>query len=124
LRDCLNEKRTFFGQEAIKIVTNFFKDEAYANKPKVIAKYALWATRGNGPALFSKLTPLGYITVKGSNGYIVGFWHFHKSICQPLISFCRRRMAFSSQSSSFNSLANISNGVGGHAMTMADLLVL
>jgi len=72
--DRLNEKHTFFGQQGIKIVANFFKDDAsYVNKPKAIAKYALWATRGNGPVIFSKPTPQSCTVAKGSNGYIVSF---------------------------------------------------
>ncbi|KAI0245201.1 hypothetical protein BJV78DRAFT_1140472, partial [Lactifluus subvellereus] len=67
----INMRRTFFGREGIKIVADFFtKDEAYANKPKAIAKYAQWAVRGNGPALFSKPMPMGCVIDKGADGYI------------------------------------------------------
>jgi hypothetical protein len=52
-------------------VTDFFDDDSYANKPKAIAKYAKWAIRGNGPALFSKPTPIGCKESKGAKGYIV-----------------------------------------------------
>ncbi|KAF8496231.1 hypothetical protein F5888DRAFT_1615004, partial [Russula emetica] len=65
----LHEKRAFFGREAIKIVSDFFKDDAYANKPKATAKYAKWAIRGNGPALFGKPTPVECMIPKGTNGY-------------------------------------------------------
>jgi hypothetical protein len=50
----------------------------YANKPKAIANYALWATRGDGPALFSEPTPIR--CVKGFDGYIVGFLYFGESL--------------------------------------------
>jgi hypothetical protein len=71
----LNEKRAFFGREAIKIVTDFFNGNNYANKPNAIAKFAKWAIRGNGPALFGKPTPIGCVRLKGSDGYIVRFLH-------------------------------------------------
>ncbi|KAF8486342.1 hypothetical protein DFH94DRAFT_614452, partial [Russula ochroleuca] len=44
----LHEKRAFFSQEAIKIVLEFFNNNAYANNPKAIADYAQWAVRVNG----------------------------------------------------------------------------
>ncbi|KAH9952830.1 hypothetical protein BJV74DRAFT_715230, partial [Russula compacta] len=49
----------------------FFKREEYHKKPKAISKYALWATRGNGPAIFGKPTPITCTVKKGANGYIV-----------------------------------------------------
>lgn len=67
----LTEKRAFFGREAIVLVAGFFADGAYANKPKVIAKYAQWAVRGNGPALFGKPTPITCVVGKGAAGYMV-----------------------------------------------------
>ncbi|KAI0244949.1 hypothetical protein BJV78DRAFT_1092706, partial [Lactifluus subvellereus] len=63
-------KRSFFGRQGIKIVAEFFKDEAYANKPKAIAKYTLWATRGDGPALFGIPTPINCNLNKGDDRYI------------------------------------------------------
>jgi hypothetical protein len=71
----LNEKRAFFGREGIKIVTDFFKGDSYTNNPKAIAKYAKWAVRGNGPALFSGPTPVECIVSQGTQGYIVRFLH-------------------------------------------------
>ena len=52
-------------------MTDFFKEDSYLNKPKAIARYAIWAIRGNGPALFSKPTPVGCKEKKGDKGYIV-----------------------------------------------------
>jgi hypothetical protein len=69
----LNEKRSFFGREAVKIITEFFNGAGYANKPKAIAKYARWAVRGDGPGLFSEPTPIECVVPKGTNGYIVCF---------------------------------------------------
>ncbi|KAH9956764.1 hypothetical protein BC827DRAFT_1270683 [Russula dissimulans] len=51
-------KRSFFGLKAIKIVAEFFRDKAYANRPNEIAKYALWAMRGDGPAIYGILAPI------------------------------------------------------------------
>ena len=70
-KDRLNKKRTYFGRQGLKIVTEFFQGEAYANKPTEIAKYAKWAVRGNGPALFGKPTPINCTLKKGEDGYIV-----------------------------------------------------
>jgi hypothetical protein len=57
-------------------VSDFFKDDAYANKPKATAKYAKWAIRGNGPALFGKPTPVECMIPKGTNGYVVRFLYY------------------------------------------------
>jgi hypothetical protein len=84
-RDRLNEKRTFFGHKAIKLVSDFFKGETYLNKPKAIAKYAAWAVRGNGPALFGKPTPLSCTVPRGSEGYIVSLLSFWDSVHWQLI---------------------------------------
>jgi hypothetical protein len=73
----------FFGREAIKIVTDFFKDDIYTSKPKATVKYAKWAVRGNGPALFGKLTPIECTVPKGTDGYIVRFLHH---LNDPLMS--------------------------------------
>jgi hypothetical protein len=51
-------------------VADFFRD-TYANNPKAIAKYAQWAIRGNGPALFGKPTPVDCEVSKGDMGYMV-----------------------------------------------------
>ncbi|KAH9995455.1 hypothetical protein BJV74DRAFT_739415, partial [Russula compacta] len=56
--DRLNEKRTYFGHEAIKIVTSFFNTEKYAGRRSAIAKYANWATRSDGPGVFGSPTPI------------------------------------------------------------------
>ncbi|KAH9958407.1 hypothetical protein BJV74DRAFT_789290 [Russula compacta] len=57
-KDRLYKKRSFFSRTAIKIVTKFFRGEKYANKPKEIAEYAEWATRGDGPAIYGIPTPI------------------------------------------------------------------
>jgi hypothetical protein len=57
-------------------VTDFFNGDNYANKPKAIAKFAKWAIRGNGPALFGKPTPIKCVDPKGTDGYIVRFLHY------------------------------------------------
>ncbi|KAF8488593.1 hypothetical protein F5888DRAFT_1809552 [Russula emetica] len=82
----LHEKRAFFGREAIKIVSDFFKDDAYANKPKATAKYAKWAIRGNGPALFGKPTPVECMIPKGTNGYVEPDGIFESTFIIQLLS--------------------------------------
>ncbi|KAF8495421.1 hypothetical protein F5888DRAFT_1635496 [Russula emetica] len=82
----LHEKRAFFGREAIKIVSDFFKDDAYANKPKATAKYAKWAIRGNGPALFGKPTPVECMIPEGTNGYVEPDGIFESTFIIQLLS--------------------------------------
>jgi hypothetical protein len=55
-------------------VTDFFNGNPYAGKPKAIAKYAKWAIRGNGPALFRKPTPIECVAAKGERGYVVSHY--------------------------------------------------
>ncbi|KAF8487899.1 hypothetical protein F5888DRAFT_1639644 [Russula emetica] len=82
----LHEKRAFFDREAIKIVSDFFKDDAYANKPKATVKYAKWAIRGNGPALFGKPTPVECMIPKGTNGYVEPDGIFESTFIIQLLS--------------------------------------
>lgn len=119
----LHEKRAFFGREAIKIVSDFFKGETYINKPKATAKYVKWAIRGNGPALFSKPTPIECMDPNGTDNYIVRSLH-HSNVPLTFINNdFRSRRAFLSQRSLFNYLASTLNGAQVRAMTMATLLV-
>lgn len=39
----------------------------------MIAKYALWATRGDGPAIFGKPTPMDCTALKGTEDYMVRY---------------------------------------------------
>jgi len=118
----LNEKRTFFGLEGIKIVTEFFKGEKYANNPNAIARYAKWAVRGNGPALYGKPTPRDCVIKKGTDGYIVCF-QFSLQVLL-LMSLFRNLMAYSRANSSSSYSRNISSGARVLALTMANRLVL
>jgi hypothetical protein len=68
-------KRSFFGLKAIKIVAEFFRDKAYANRPNEIAKYALWAMRGDGPAIYGILAPIECTDNTAAN-YVVSFPFF------------------------------------------------
>lgn len=69
--DRLNEKRTWFGTEALKLVDRFFEGSDYVNNPYAIAKYAQWAIRGDGPSLYSIPTPIDCTVKPGDPGYIV-----------------------------------------------------
>jgi len=108
----------------MKIVTEFFKDEAYAGKPKEIAKYALWATRGNGPAIFGIPTPRTCTAARGEDDYIVsshpGPPHFFFS--QYMIYLFRNPKTFSNRSLLSNYLLHFSNGAKDRAMITAVLL--
>jgi hypothetical protein len=67
----LNEKRTYFGCAAIRVVRKYFDTEKYKNQPKLIARYAQWAMQRNGPAIFETPTPIDCVVPRGSPGYIV-----------------------------------------------------
>jgi hypothetical protein len=122
VKDRLNEKRSFFGRQGIKIIADFFKDEPYSNKPKEIAKYARWATRGDGPAIFSIPTPISCTMDKDHHEYIVSFhvlWSFQLApniiSRHPPISLGRHL------SSSYS--RNFSNGPKGQATMLTSPLV-
>ena len=61
-RDRLNEKRTYFGRKASKLVKAFFNGDKYASNRRAISKYARWATRGDGPSIYGKPTPIDCVT--------------------------------------------------------------
>ena len=65
-------KKELFQRTAIKIITEFFRGDAYANKPKEIAKYTEWATRGDGPAIYGIPSPIHCVN-RAVDDYIVYF---------------------------------------------------
>jgi hypothetical protein len=100
----------------------YFKRKEYANNPKEIAKYACWATRGNGPAIFGIPTPISCTVGKAHKNYIVSLRLscFFQSTHDITSS---RLMMSSSHRLSLSSSRNFSSGAKVHAMTMAGLLV-
>ena len=52
-------------------MTNYFKGDSYANKPKAIAKYVKWAIRENSPALFGRSTSMECMVPNDNNAYIL-----------------------------------------------------
>ena len=70
-KDRLNEKRTYFGREALKIVSSFFGTEKYAGHPDKIATYAAWATKSNGPSIWGIPTPIGCVVSEDHPAYVV-----------------------------------------------------
>jgi hypothetical protein len=70
-KDRINEKRTFFGRQAIKIVSAFFNTTNFADNRAWVAEYALWATRPNGPGIWEIPTPIDCLYPEKSSGYIV-----------------------------------------------------
>jgi hypothetical protein len=70
----LNEKRTYFGREALQIVQKHFAAKEYKGRPKEIKKYALWAMRENGPGLWEVPTPIDS-TVASDANYTVSLLH-------------------------------------------------
>ena len=50
-KDCINEKRMFFGCQAIKVVATFFNGKQFVNNRGHIVAYARWAIRTDGPGV-------------------------------------------------------------------------
>lgn len=69
----LDDKRAFFGRQALKVVGEHFKTKPFIDNPEAIAKYATWAARKNGPGIFAVPTPIDCIVNKTSPDYIVSF---------------------------------------------------
>jgi hypothetical protein len=80
----LNEKRTYFGCEAIRVVRRYFDAEKYKNHPGLIARYAQWAVRKDGPAIFETPTPIDCVVDKKSPGYIVSLRVITVLLCSRL----------------------------------------
>lgn len=51
----------------------FFQGPDYVNNPYMVAKYAQWATCGDGPALYSSPTPMACTAHHNDSNYIVHF---------------------------------------------------
>jgi hypothetical protein len=95
----INDKRTFFGRHAIKIVTAFFDSTDFADNcfGLTISDYAQWAARSNGPGIWEIPTPIDCLYPVNSPRYIVHpkfhlyspFRRSHDSLCSrnPRISF-------------------------------------
>ncbi|KAH9970817.1 hypothetical protein BJV74DRAFT_718903, partial [Russula compacta] len=69
-KDHLNEKQTYFGHEAIKIVTAFFRTEKFAGRCSAIAEYANWATCSDSPGLWGSPTPIDCIVPQNHPDYV------------------------------------------------------
>ena len=69
--DRLNEKRSWFGSTALETIDKFFNGAEFVNKPEAIKTYALWATRGDGPALYAMPTPINVTVPMQDHTYIV-----------------------------------------------------
>lgn len=74
--DRLNEMRSKFGARAIKIVDKWFETPGtpYYLKPAEISKYARWAVRQNGPAIFAFPTPEDCTVSTNHPNYVVCFY--------------------------------------------------
>jgi len=114
----LNEKHTYFGVAALKIVTAFFSTEKYAGKPKAIAKYAEWATRSDGPGVWGTPTPIGCVVPEDHPDYVVRYGSSLQLLIAPNVHHFRNRKIYSNRHSSLNLLPLSSNGAKLHAMTM------
>lgn len=64
-------KRSSFGSRAVHAVEEFFKRDKFVNAPTRIARYAQWAVRGDGPALWRVPTPRDCECDPKSDRYIV-----------------------------------------------------
>ena len=67
----MNDRRTYFGRQALKIMTQFFETEPYKDNPKAIAKYARWAIKADGPAIWETPTPINCTVPPTHPDYIV-----------------------------------------------------
>jgi hypothetical protein len=99
--DRLNEKRSWFGSNALETIDKFFNGAEFINKPEAIKTYALWATRGDGPALYATPTPI-HVTVPTQDlTYIVCCLRLHVTTVEPSDTFHlhnRNQAGFSSLS--------------------------
>ncbi|KAH9987755.1 hypothetical protein BJV74DRAFT_796436 [Russula compacta] len=69
-KDRINEKRTFFGRQAIKVITAFFEGDRFKNNRAAIMEFAAWATRGDGPAQYGMPTLVDCLFPPESRNYI------------------------------------------------------
>ena len=71
--DRLNELRSKFGSRAIKAVDKWFTtpNTPYYQNPTEIARYARWAVRKDGPAIFAMPTPEDCTVPKEHPKYVV-----------------------------------------------------
>ncbi|KAH9959509.1 hypothetical protein BGW80DRAFT_1256435 [Lactifluus volemus] len=66
----INDKRAYFGRQAIKVVATHFNSPEFAGNHVAIAKYASWATRHNGPGIWKVPTPVDCTYPEDSIYYI------------------------------------------------------
>ena len=57
--DRLTKKRSDFGTRAVHIAEQFFKQPEFKDDPRAVSKYAIWATRRDGPAFWRVPSPQG-----------------------------------------------------------------
>ena len=62
---------------ALETIDKFFNGAGFVNNPEAIKTYALWATRGDGPALYATPTPI-HVTVPAHDPTYI--------VCYPLLS--------------------------------------
>ncbi|KIJ62153.1 hypothetical protein HYDPIDRAFT_30702 [Hydnomerulius pinastri MD-312] len=68
--DRLNEKKSFFSSEAVRVVEAFFRQSQFADNPVAIADYARYAMRDNGPVMWRVPTPKDCTGKAGEPGYV------------------------------------------------------
>ena len=84
MKDQINEKCSFFGSQAIKNITDFFKGDQFQNDPTKIAKYAMWALRTDGPAVWEIPTPIDCLFPNMLSCYIVHIHPYIYTLAHPV----------------------------------------
>ena len=75
--DRLNDKRSCFGSRALKAVEEFFNTPDFIGKPAQIKRYAEWAIRGDGPAVYGTPTPCEPVVAVDHPSYQVRLLNFY-----------------------------------------------
>ncbi|KAH9965081.1 hypothetical protein BJV74DRAFT_745813, partial [Russula compacta] len=92
-KDHLNKKWTYFGCEAIKIVTTFFRTEKFARRCSAIVEYANWATHSDGPGLWGSPTPIDCVVPRNHPDYVKPDDLFESvfvvNLVSPFIKWCK-----------------------------------
>ena len=69
--DCITDKRSVFGRNALAVVSAFFEEAKYVGNQDCIKQYVVWALRDGGPMYFSEPIPNESTTDKDDLAYVV-----------------------------------------------------
>ncbi|KAJ7446242.1 hypothetical protein B0H11DRAFT_2421105 [Mycena galericulata] len=66
-KDRINDRRSFFGKRGLAVVDAFFQQKEFVGNTKMIARYAKYALRDDGPCIWGTPAPAG--VKRGEPGY-------------------------------------------------------